>query len=717
MSIVNKCGECGAVISPDAPGGMCPRCLMGQGLTEIHEGSASGYGPESVVPSLEQMKKLFPQFDIIDIAGRGGMGVVYKARQPRLNRFVALKVLPLARVRREEFSQRFLREAQALASLSHPNIVTIYDFGEAGDLCYFVMEFVDGCDLREMLAERSLKPYDAMNIALVVSDALQYAHDHGVVHRDIKPGNILVDKSGKVKIADFGLAKILHQTGSDYPLTMTNESMGTPYYMAPEQRDPSRAVDRRADIYALGVIIYEMLTGEIPLGKFRLPSEKCGTNHRLDGLVLKALEADPDRRYQQAGEIKAEIEAIVCSGQLSGAGAGRVKIGPALMWAAVAAIVIGGLIFAALRSRKGRPPEDAVQFGDKCYRVFHENIGWQAARVKCERMGGHLAIVRNRDQDDFLASLSRSHVWLGATDHAKEGVWVWVDGTPVAYTNWDRGEPSNSRDLKTGETENFLMISKYGKWNDFSENCRVIDGYICEWDAGRAQVRNGSLTAEQLHVLLKRSNPRYNGKGIFTIKNGEVKEVGLLDTGVKDLSPLKGLRLTSLGINWTEVKDLSPLENMPLSSLDLTRSKAEDLAPLAGMPLKSLRIDGTGVRDLSPLKGMPLRYLDLSHTKVSGLEPLAGMPLRELHMNCTKVVDLAPLAGMPLTVIGMLDVPVKDLAPLEKCTELESVVVPVNIKNIEVLKRLSKLKMLNNKIPDEFWLERAAAVTNSTGVK
>jgi len=134
-------------------------------------------------------------------------------------------------------------------------------------------------------------------------------------------------------------------------------------------------------------------------------------------------------------------------------------------------------------------------------------------------------------------------------------------------------------------------------------------------------------------------------------------------------------------------------------------SQVGDISPLAGMPLVSLRIDGTKVRDLSPLKGVMLDYIDISHTKVTDLSALAGMPLRELHMNCVKVTDISPLEGMPLRVIGMLDVPVQDLAPLGECRELESVIVPVNGRNLEVLKRLPKLKMLNNKAPAEFWLE------------
>src|SRR5436190_20125422 len=174
-----------------------------------------------------------------------------------------------------------------------------------------MMEFVDETNLWQLeQSKKRLSPEDAFSIVPKICDALQYAHDEGIVHRDIKPGNILIDKKGRVKIADFGLAKIIGKAPENFPITQTRMTMGTPHYMAPEQVERPLDVDHRADIYSLGVVFYQMLTGELPLGRFALPSRKVQIDVRLDEVVLRALEKDPDLRYQQASRFKTEINTI-----------------------------------------------------------------------------------------------------------------------------------------------------------------------------------------------------------------------------------------------------------------------------------------------------------------------------------------------------------------------------------------------------------------------
>jgi len=294
MNTMKKCSTCSSMYAGD----ICPKCMAG-----FAQKSTEPTAPPEELPL--RPGQTFHGLEILELLGKGGMGVVYKARQPTLDRMVALKILPQKMALDPDFQNRFIREAKALGSLNHPNIVAVYDFGAEGGLFFFAMEFVDGTNLRQILRDRKLSPEQALKIVPQLCDALDYAHTEGVVHRDIKPENILLDKKGRVKIADFGLAKLV---GADVAaagmLTVTNMVMGTPHYMAPEQVENPKGVDHRADIYAIGVVFYEMLTGELPIGRFELPSKKVQIDVRLDDVVLKALEKSPDRRYQNASDIK-----------------------------------------------------------------------------------------------------------------------------------------------------------------------------------------------------------------------------------------------------------------------------------------------------------------------------------------------------------------------------------------------------------------------------
>ncbi len=310
-----KCPQCGAQLPSDAPDGLCPNCLMAMNLKT--ETVFTGDSPAAQPPlPPEQIAPHFPQLEILECLGRGGMGVVYKARQKTLNRFVALKLLAPERVRDVKFAERFTREAQALAALNHPNIVTIYDFGQAGGFYFLLMEFVDGVNLRQLLRARKFTPEEALTIVPPLCDALQFAHERGIVHRDIKPENLLLDKTGRVKVADFGIAKMLGADnggkGSESiaPENATQNAVGTPGYSAPEQKSDPQRVDSRADIYSLGVVFYEMLTGELPGKKIEAPSKKVQIDVRLDEVVLRALEKTPELRWQTAADLRTRVETI-----------------------------------------------------------------------------------------------------------------------------------------------------------------------------------------------------------------------------------------------------------------------------------------------------------------------------------------------------------------------------------------------------------------------
>ncbi|MCB1227177.1 MAG: serine/threonine protein kinase, partial [Verrucomicrobiales bacterium] len=281
-------------------------------------GSATGTGPGNWEPPLpEELAELMDGYQITGIIGRGGMGAVYRAIQTSLDRQVAVKVLPPEVGADPEFEARFRREAKAMAKLNHPNIVQIYDFGltRAGHH-YFVMEYVDGTDLHQLIRSGRLDADGAVNAVSQICDALEYAHTEGYVHRDIKPANIFLNSKGMIKVGDFGLAKLIDGTtevslSEQMGLTLPGIAMGTPNYIAPEQLALGGVVDHRADIYSLGIMFYEMLTGEIPRGHVRPPSQKVKTlDVRIDGVVFKAMETDPADRYQTATALRTDVEGI-----------------------------------------------------------------------------------------------------------------------------------------------------------------------------------------------------------------------------------------------------------------------------------------------------------------------------------------------------------------------------------------------------------------------
>src|ERR1039457_3313594 len=347
----NKCPQSGTPLPTGALAGLCPACLLKMGAAEdtVMDAKQPPFNP----PSVTELAAKFPQLEILELIGKGGMGAVYKARQKQLDRIVALKILPPGIGDDPAFAERFAREAKALAKLNHPGIVTLYEFGNVGQasrlsqtlekstpqggtsekmetgaapvpLYYFLMEFVDGVNLRQLLHAGRISPREALAIVPQICDALQFAHDQGIVHRDIKPENILLDRRGRVKVADFGLAKIVEgSAGSPLPagsargvtrpthaLTESGTTIGTPNYMAPEQKEHPDTVDNRADIYALGVVFYQMLTGELPGKKIEPPSKKVQIDVRLDEVVLRALEKKPELRYQQASVLKTQVETI-----------------------------------------------------------------------------------------------------------------------------------------------------------------------------------------------------------------------------------------------------------------------------------------------------------------------------------------------------------------------------------------------------------------------
>src|SRR5881394_4512356 len=310
------CAECGATISADAPEGVCSVCLFQTGLDLLHN-----EGDEAFEPTAARMLKDFGDYELLEEIGRGGQGVVYRARQKSLNRIVALKVIGLAHWATEAHVKRFRLEAEAAASLNHPCIVPIYEVGERDGACYFSMGLVEGGQLDAVAKREPIPLRHAAELIAKLARTVHYAHEHDILHRDIKPGNILLDARGEPHLTDFGLARLVESESS---VTHTLEVLGTPSYMAPEQAvGNNAAVGSVTDVYGLGAVLYQLLTGQPPFAggttyetiQLLLETEprpprllNSKIDRDLSTICLKCLDKDPQRRYSSALALAEDLE-------------------------------------------------------------------------------------------------------------------------------------------------------------------------------------------------------------------------------------------------------------------------------------------------------------------------------------------------------------------------------------------------------------------------
>src|SRR6266513_3935766 len=338
IRVIRICRKCGTKIFSDAPEGLCARCVLKSALGNFPDAAVAGSvdpgrsdtpsaADENGAPnnkksaSAAELLGELGDYELLEEVGRGGQGVVFRARQKSLNRTVALKVISLGQWASKAHLKRFRREAEAAASLEHPGIVPIHEVGERDGSCYFRMKFIEGGQLDEV-ARRDLIPIRrAVELIAKVARTVHYAHAHGILHRDIKPGNILLDAKGEAHLTDFGLARLVESESS---VTHTLDVLGTPSYMAPEQAiGNNAAVSSATDVYGLGAVLYQLLTGQPPVAgvttyetiKLLLdtePRQPRLLNPKIDRdlstICFKCLEKDPRRRYASALALAEDLE-------------------------------------------------------------------------------------------------------------------------------------------------------------------------------------------------------------------------------------------------------------------------------------------------------------------------------------------------------------------------------------------------------------------------
>src|SRR5947207_4873174 len=341
-TVIRTCGKCGAKIFAEEPQEFCSACLLETGLGLFVDEPVAGDGLSAVASAeadypgrcddapLPDRKKAaraakmlgdFGDYEFLEEIGRGGQGVVYRAHQKSLNRTVALKVIGLGPWATEPHLKRFRREAEAAANLNHPFIVPIHEVGEREGFCYFSMNFIEGGQLDEVVKHTPISIPQAAELIAKVARTVHYAHEHGILHRDVKPGNILLDKNGEPHLADFGLARLVE---AESTVTGTRELLGTPSYMAPEQAAGDTAkVSKATDVYGLGAVLYQLLTRHPPFAggttyetiKLMLdtePRKPRVLNRKIDRelstICLKCLEKDPKRRYSSPLALAEDLE-------------------------------------------------------------------------------------------------------------------------------------------------------------------------------------------------------------------------------------------------------------------------------------------------------------------------------------------------------------------------------------------------------------------------
>jgi Tol biopolymer transport system component/serine/threonine protein kinase len=671
--IVAKVGAAGPAGSSLLPGLAAPGNAAG---------SAGQPATPVSCPDLPRELAHHPKYVILRELGRGGMGVVYQARQKTMmNRQVVIKVIHRSLLDRPATLERFRREVEAAASLSHPNIVTAFDAEQAGELHMLVMEFVPGQSLAEVLDKKGPLPVaNACHYMRQVASGLQHAHERGMVHRDIKPSNLMLMPKGQVKILDFGLAKVAFERGTGKGLTAVDAFMGTPDYSAPEQATDARTADIRADLYSLGCTLYCLLAGRPPFHQDTivktilahiekqpqpLPELRADVPEQLWAVVARLLAKQPEQRYQKPIEVVQALTPFakpVANPNAKGDAAPALEVGSPGKGTRIDGDT--SRIKKALRAVPGKAPPKEIP--EKNEASPFKNLGKPSAlprKGKAASESGKPAPAGWYRRWPAMAGIGAglllalvAALWAGGVFKYGEEVEIADGGRKVLTARKER--------LPKPPGEDGAEARK-GK--------SVDDAWMKQVAAMPAGKQVDAVAAK-----LKELNTGFDGKVTPEIKEGVVVGLNFNSDNVTDISPvgaltgLESLRCSGSVGDKGQLADLSPLKGMKLTLLECYCTRVSDLSPLEGMKLTYLHCGNSWVSDLSPLTGMGLRTLIVWNTGVSDLSPLKGMPLTDLGLP-PSATDLSPLKGMPLKSLVCTFKPERDAEILRSVETLEKI--------------------------------------------
>jgi serine/threonine protein kinase/Leucine-rich repeat (LRR) protein len=710
--------------------------------------------------------------------GRGGMGLVLRAIDSDIRREVAVKYLLDPGDPRKK--SRFIEEAQITGQLEHPNIVPVHELSIDGQRrLFFTMKMVRGRSLDQVLDELLRNPAAAREYTLVrllsvlvsVCNALAYAHSRGVVHRDLKPGNIMLGDFGEVYVMDWGLAKVLSQdvqtapvatvaaaataapqtvpdalpaasrsgsgsltakvvTSRDTEADLTQEGsvLGTPAYMPPEQAQGRiAAVDQRSDVYALGAILYEMLTLSPPVSKQGgytevlvrviegaiVPPEQMQRGRvprELSAVAMKALAKDPAQRYPTAEAFRRDIELFLEGRSVSAKtdsvweqAVKFVKRNRGFSGATAAAMVLIAVIlwFSFSANYQARVRAEEAYNGLREEQEARRQQGRHSApfflrdaRASLEHQELDYALAQvnaalEYDPDFNEARLLKGELLAARLDFAQ---------ARTVLSEYLERKPEDSLAMQLAD-----LCQKADR--DDTERMRAISELFFqhkEIDLAASMLRRKdelfALYRKQLERAWKTEWPQVTA-ALTMDPDGKI-DLNLAGRSalVTDLLPLRGMRLSSLCLrSCKKVKDLSPLRNMPLTALDIAGTEVEDLTPLQGMKLTNLDLRSSRVKSLQPLAGMPLTSLLLSSSEINDLAALRDMPLTHLALeHMPGIKDLSPLRGLPLTSLRLHNVlGISDLTPLKELKLAELDLQKCSVQDLTPLKGmpLSKLSL------------------------